>query len=86
MSTLLTAPAYSSVTIYLDDDVFQELFQSGHLTTAVNVRHAPIQPSTYIHVHNHKNGHITAYVDSIEYLENEQAKISMSFVMNLTVP
>ena len=80
------APAYSSVTIYLDDDVFQKLIKEGHIWVNVNLEKVPIQPTTYVHVHDHQNGHLTAYIDSLEYAKSREAKINMTYAMNLTVP
>lgn len=84
--SVLTAPAYSSVTIYLDNDVFQKLIQEGHIWVNVNLKESPIQPTTYVHVHDHRNGHITAYIDSLEYTKGQEAKINMTYAINLTVP
>jgi len=83
--TASVTSGYSSITIYLDDELFQQLLINHQLLTTINISEAYFRPKTHVHVHNHSNGHIKAYVQDMMTFAGERTDLDLRFVMNLTV-
>ncbi len=82
--TMPVASGYSSITIYLDDELFQQLLTNHQLLTTIDISEAYFRSKTYVHVHNHTNGHIKAFVERLMTF-NRGTEIDLRFVMNMTV-
>ena len=79
-------PSYSSITIYVDDAVMDELFAKTVVKVLVAFGSVPIKSGAYIHVHDHGKRHVTAYAYKLSDGGHKSlVNVELHFVMDLTV-